>query len=578
MPRLAPHDIGYKPADLRRRKLERWTALEVDRSGWFTHWQEISDNLLPRSGRFFTTDRNRAGRDHYNRIYDSTPTKALRTIGSGLMAGASSPARPWFKLQTEDPDLNKFHPVRVWLEDVTNRMMRVFAKSNTYRTLHTMYEELAAFGTSVAVVTADFDRIIHHFPIPPGSFALQQSNKGRVNTVYRKFEWSVGEVVQEFGEENVSHYVAEEHRRRRLDSPVEIMHCIEPRDERDPRKQDNLNMPWRSLYMETGGQNNEVDRELGFLRESGFEMFPVLAPRWAVNGGDIYGHSPGMEALGDILQLGQEQLRKGQAIDYQTRPPIQAPHSLKNRDREMYPGGVSYYDQNTAGGGIRTAWEVNLDLNALLLDIEDVRRRIQGQFFADLFLMLASQPPGGQPITAAEVAERHEEKLLQLGPVLERLHNELLEPLIDITFDRMFEAGMIPPPPPDLAQGGELSIEFVSILAQAQRAIGVSSIDRWTQGIMNVSQFVPAVLDKFNSDQWVNVLSERLGVDATVMHSDEDAKATRDARAKAEAAQAQVEAMQGVAGAAKDLAAAPTTGDTALSDVLNSVSAPAEAP
>ena len=56
-------------------------------------------------------------------------------------------------------------------------------------------------------------------------------------------------------------------------------------------------------------------------------------------------------------------------------------------------------------------------------------------FFADLFLMLA-RTDNVQPITAAEVAARQEEKLIALGPVLERTNDELLDPMVDRMFAR----------------------------------------------------------------------------------------------------------------------------------------------
>jgi hypothetical protein len=143
-------------------------------------------------------------------------------------------------------------------------------------------------------------------------------------------------------------------------------------------------MPWRSVYFEVGGNSDK------FLRESGFKSFPALVPRWAVAGGDIYGNSPGMEVLGDVKQLQHEQLRKAQAIDYKTMPPLQAPTTLKNRDVEKLPGGVTFYDSNSPQNGIRTMFEVNLDLNHLLMDIQDVRERVRQTFYADLFMMIVA--------------------------------------------------------------------------------------------------------------------------------------------------------------------------------------------
>jgi hypothetical protein len=558
--------------DLRKKIQQRWGALKTERTGWMSHWQELTTHILPRNGRYFSTDRNQAGAHHYNRIWDNTGTKSLRVLGAGMMAGATSPARPWFRLATADPDLNAFHDVKVWLEDSARRMLAVYAQSNVYRTLHGMYEELGCFGTSVCLLLPDFNSLIHAYPVPVGEFALAADYQARVNTLYREFQRSVIEVVQEFGRSNVSERTKHLYDEQNFEAPITILHAIEPRADRNPNMRDGRNMPIRSLYLEMGTEDNKV------LRDSGFERFPVLAPRWAINTGDIYGHSAGMETLGDIRQLQQEQLRKGQAIDYQTKPPLQVPTAFKERDRQMFPGGVNFYDpggiglfdQNVPSSGIRTAFEVKLDLNALLIDIQDVRERIRSGFFADLFLMLANAGTNTR-MTATEVAERHEEKLLMLGPTLERLHNELLEPLIDLTFDEMVRVGALLPPPEEL-QGQDLRVEFVSILAQAQRAIGTNSMDRFVGNLGAVAEFQPEVIDKFNADEWADRYSEMLGVDPNLIVPEERVRELREARNAAQAAQDQLAAMGQQAATAKDLAAAPTAGpQTALTDALDAV-------
>ena len=165
--------------DKRTAFLQRWGALKTERSTWRTHWWDISRHLLPRNGRFFTSDRNYTGPERYNRIYDNTATQALRTLGAGMQTGATNPARPWFRLTTSDPDLGQQYAVRAWLDDVVDRMQRVFAKSNTYRTLHQMYEELGAFGTAGSVLLPDFNNVIHHYPLTLGQFCLQQDYQGK---------------------------------------------------------------------------------------------------------------------------------------------------------------------------------------------------------------------------------------------------------------------------------------------------------------------------------------------------------------------------------------------------------------
>lgn len=543
----------------RDRLYSRWSALKNERSSYMSHWKEISDYLLPRSGRYFVNDRNRGERRH-NNIYDNTGTRALRVLGAGLMGGATSPARPWFRLATADPDLMDYMPVKLWLSAVQRQMLDIFQRSNTYRSLHSMYEEIGAFGTGAAVMMDDFDEVIRHHVLTAGEFAIATDYRGNVTTMYREFQKTVSEIVGEFGIDNVSNSIKTLHDRGSLDTWVTLVHAIEPRIDRDPKMRDAKNMPYKSVYFELGSDKGE------YLRESGFKVFRGLVPRWSATGGDIYGSSPGMEALGDIKQLQHEQLRKAQAIDYMTRPPLQAPSSMKNREIDTLPGGTSYVDMSGAAGGIKTAFEVRLELNHLLADIQDVRGRINQTFYTDLFLMLANSTRTN--MTATEVAERHEEKLLMLGPVLERLHNELLDPLIEITFSRMIETGLVPPPPQEL-QGVDLNVQYVSMLAQAQRAVATNGIDRFVGNLGAVAQFKPEVLDKFDTDRWADAYSDMLGIDPELIVPNEKVALIRQSRAQAaQAAQQQAQSAQAAA-TARDLAAAKTTEDSALTNVMS---------
>ena len=551
---------GSHPKSPKRDKLyTRWGQLRSERASFWAHWQEITTYLLPYNGRYFTQDRNK-GHRRYNNIYDSTGTRSLRVLGAGLMAGATSPARPWFRLQTPDHALNRYQPVRIWLDDCARIMQTVFQRSNTYRVLHTMYEELGAFGTASSIILPDYNRVIHHYPVTVGEFCIATDYQGQVTTFYREFEKTVAELVREFGYNNCSKAVQTQWDRGNLDNWVTLIHSIEPRSDRDPKMRDALNMAWRSCYFESGADPEK------YLRESGFEDFPVLVPRWSTAGGDIYGHSPGMEALGAIKQLQHQQLRKAQCIDYQTKPPLQVPVSMKNRDVDTLPGGINYVDVSGPNMGIRSAFEVQLNLQHLLPDMEETRDRIKSSFYADLFLMLATQPISR--MTATEIVERHEEKLLMIGPVIERLHNELLEPLIDRTFQYLVKANAIPPAPPEL-QGMELSIEFVSILAQAQRAIGVNSVDRFVGNLGVIAQMKPDVLDKLDADQWVDAYADMLGVDPRIIIGGREVAMIREARNQAQQAEAQLAAQAQQAETAQKLSAADTGGKNALTDMMN---------
>jgi hypothetical protein len=541
----------------------RWASLKNERASWIAHWKDISDYMLPRSGRFFVTDRNR-GEKRANNIYDSTATRALRILAAGMMAGMTSPARPWFRLATGDPDKMDNGAVKIWLNDVTMLMRAIFQRSNTYRALHSLYEELGCYGTGASIIVDDYEDVIRHIPLTAGEYAIATDERGEVVTLYREFEQTVSQLVKEFGIAGVSPAVKSLYEQKSgsgLDAWVPIIHAIEPRYDRDPTKRDAKNMAWASCYFETGRVNDDV------LRESGFKEFPSLCPRWAVSGGDIYGNGPGMEALGDVKQLQHQQLRKAQGIDYMTKPPVQAPTAMKNSEINMLPGGVSYVDASSPSGGIRSAFDVRIDLSHLLNDIQDVRQRIEKTFYADLFLMLANDTRSG--ITATEVAERHEEKLLMLGPVLERLNNEMLAPKIEITFAKMLAAGIIPQAPPEL-HGEDLNIEFVSTLAQAQRAVGTTAVDRLVSAVgqLAVAKQDPSVWDKLDTDEITDEYGDMLGVDPHMIVASDKVALIRQNRAQAQQKAAQQQALAQHAQTAQTLSQTDTSGKNALTDVM----------
>jgi hypothetical protein len=548
---------------LRTQYLNRWNALKNERSSWMTHWRELSDYYLPRSGRFFTRDVNK-GDKRWNNIYDSTGTRSLRILAAGMMAGMTSPARPWFRLATPDSALMEHDPVKLWLNEVTKRMRLVFARSNTYRSLHNVYEELGLFGTAASIVVPDYDTLVRHHPLTAGEYALAADNRREICTLYREFEMTVSQMVREFGLEKCSKTVQNLYKNggKGLDTWVTVVHVIEPRYDRDTTKRTAQNMPYASSYFEMGGGANEV------LRESGFNEFPVVAPRWGAVSGDVYGFSPGMEALGDVKQLQHQQLKKAEAIEYKVNPPLAVPTSLVNSDIDRLPGGIVYADNNGQQGGIRSLYDVNLDLSHLREDIGDVRQRINQAFYADLFLMLANDDRSN--ITAREVAERHEEKLLMLGPVLERLHNEMLDPLIDITFSRMVSSGMLADlPPPRELQGMDLKVEFVSTLAQAQRAVGVQAVDRLLGTVGAIAPMRPDVLDKLDTDQLIDAYADMLGVDPTLIVADDRVAIIRRDRAQQQQAQQAAAMMQPTVDAAHKLSQTPTGNDSALDSVMS---------
>jgi hypothetical protein len=547
-----------QPQDL---LLTRWGQLKAERATWLSHWRELSTYIQPRSGRFFVQDRDRGDRRH-NSIINNTGCAAVRTLAAGMMGGMTSPARPWFRMGTADPDLAKVQSVKVWLTDVQKLMLQIFAKGNTYRALHSIYTELGVFGTAATILLPDFEDVVRHYPLTCGEYCIATDHRGQVTTLYREFQMPVHAVVGKWGKENCSQAVRNLFDRGSLDVWVTIIHAIEPRADRDTRYRDNKNMAWKSCYFEIGAEKGR------YLSESGFKQFVGMCPRWITNGQDIYGESPGMEALGDIKALQLAELRYAQAVDKMTNPPLQVPIALKNQNLSMLPGGTTYMDM-TGNNQIRNMLDIRLDLSHLQASIQAHQRRIDSTFYKDMFLLISQD--GTLQMTAYEVAQRKEEKLTMVGPVVERLQNELLDPLVETTFARMLEAGIVPTPPPEL-QGQDIQVEFVSMMAQAQKAVGTNSIDRFVLNLGQIAQFKPGVLDKFDEDYWADAYADMTGVDPSLVVASEKVALIRQQKAQAAAAQQKMEMMQQGAGVAKDLAGTQTTQPSALTNVMDAFS------
>jgi hypothetical protein len=526
-------DIENDPTRKRQYVWNRKEQLWTDRASWDAQAKEMAQFLLPRASRFTTSETN-SGQAKHNKIYDNTALRAVRTLAAGMMSGMTSPARPWFKLKHADDELMAYEPVKVWCAEVTKKILQAFARSNVYRALHQQYTELGVFGTHAAIILPHEDRLLHATSLTWGEYALALDKDARPDTLYRQMRMTSQMMVQEFGYEACSDAVQTAYRRGSFDR-FEVIHAIEPRLDRDPWKLDKRNMPWRSCYFEQTQKNAPGDRgDNGYLREGGFRRFRALAPRWQVTGLDTYGESPGMEAIGDAKQLQHEQFRKAQGIDYQTRPPVGLPSAMKGQEVDMLPGGVTYFDSATGAMGQRQLFEARLDLQHLLLDIQDVRGRINSAFYADLFLMIASMEQGGDKMTATEVAERHEEKLLMLGPVLERLTDETCSPVVDMAFEQLMETGQLPPPPPEL-ENQPLETELIGILAQAQKAVQTGGIDRFFSGVATIGSLgKPEVADKIDGDRAVEVYADSLGVDPTLLLDDDKVAAIRKQRAQAQ--------------------------------------------
>ncbi|RUX08056.1 MAG: phage tail protein [Mesorhizobium sp.] len=523
-----------------RRRAEE---LKTVRGPWESVWKPCAEFIEPTRLRLSSRNEGAISRAS---ILNSKATVSLRTLASGMHSGITSPARPWFRLATLDPQLKDYAPVKTYLADVEQRMREVFAGSNIYTAFHIGYGDLGLFGQSVGLLVEDENKTVRLQQLLHGRFWIARDEAGRATTLYRTFRWSVARIVARFGYDKVSARIRGLYDQSKYEERYDIWHAVEPRLTRDPSRIDKKNKPFLSNYWEDSETAGGMAGEL--LEESGFDENPIIAPPWELAGDDHYGLSPGQVALGDVKGLQLMTKRKWEAIDKKVRPPMTGPTSMRNNPASLLPGSVTYVDDPT-GKGYRQAMEVNIDLSHLTADIRGTEDALDRFFFADLFLMLANMD-GIQPRNQFEIAERKEEKLLQLGPVLENVYGGQLEPVIDRTYAIMIRNNMLPPPPPDL-HGQSLKIEYISILAQAQKAVATGAIERGFAFAGQIASVKPEVLDKLDGDEALDVYFDYLGVPPSIIIPDDKVAAARQARAKEQQAAKNAEMMATVAPAAK---------------------------
>lgn len=555
-----------RPADPKRQVIERKLGqLKTEGSTWLSRWRDLSYYITPYASRLYVTDRNR-GTDKTFYILNETATIASDTLTAGMMSGMTSPARPWFKLTTMDPDLAESKAVRVYLDLVQQRLGDVFLRSNLYTVLPQVYSDLGVYGTGAYFVEKDDVSVIRCEHLPVGSYWLANSARGTVDTCYRTFMMTRRQLIQKFGYDACS--VATQNAYDNdsgLETWVEVVHAVEPNEDYDHRKPLSKFKKFSSCYLERGAEADKL------LRESGYDTFPIMAPRWSVTGEDVYGIGPGMKVLGVIKALQVREKRNDQAIEKMVTPPVNAPISLKNGLISNLPGGVTFVD-SLNGNTVQPTYELDpAMLQPLQQSIEKAEKRIRTAFFADLFLMLTDIEHTG--MTATEIMERKEEKMQVLGPVLDRQNDENLNPLIERCLGIMFEMNLLPPAPPEL-QGTSVNIEYISILAQARKLQNVSVIQQTAQYVQSLMPNFPDIGDTFDADESVEAFGGSIGLPPVLIRDVNERTAIRALRAKQQAAQQAMNTAQQGAQIVQKLGATQVTPDTALGQMAARMGAP----
>ena len=488
------------------------SRLMEKRASWENHWQEVADHMLPRKAEI-TKQRARGDKRH-TLIFDATAIHALELLAASLHGMLTSSANRWFSLRFRETSLNDSDEAKEWLEDATQRMYDVIAKSNFQQEIFECYHDLIAFGTSCLMIEEDQEDVLNFSARHIKEIYIQENKKGFVDTLYRRFKMPAQAAADKFGIDKVSREIVNLVKKNPFED-VDLVHVIKPRLSFDSKKQDKANMPFQSIYFEYGTGH--------VISSGGFKENPYVIPRYLKASTEQYGRSPGMNALPDVKVLNKMVENSLKAAAKMIDPPLLVPDDGMLAPIRMSPGSINFFRS-----GSRDRIEpLNINANtAETLSLENQRRdAIVKMFHVDQLVISENRN-----MTATEVLQRQEEKMRILGPVLGRLQSELLSPLIIRVFNIMLRNKLFLMSP-DILQSQELNIEYVSPIALAQKSSELQGIMRGLELFGSLAQTMP-VMDYIDENGLVKQIIDILGLPAKIIRSDVEVQEIREERAQ----------------------------------------------
>ena len=511
--------------DKAKNLLKRYDRLKAQRQNWESHWQEVADYMQPRKAD--VTKTRSKGDKRTELIFDGSPLQSVELLAASLHGMLTNPSTPWFSLRFKQNDMENEDEAKEWLEDATEVMYAAFNKSNFQQEIFELYHDLITFGTAAMFIEEDDEDILKFSTRHINEIFIAENDKGRIDTVFRKFSLSARAVIQKFGD--VSMNIMTKANKDPYEE-VSILHAVYPRSDFDPKKQDKQNMPFESVYLDAESGDE--------LSVSGFREFPFVVPRYLKASHEIYGRSPAMTALPDVKMLNEMSKTTIKSAQKQVDPPLLVPDDGFMLPVRTVPGGLNFYRAGTRDR-IET---LNIGANTPLgLNMEEQRRNsIRNAFYVNQLMMQS-----GPQMTATEVIQRNEEKMRLLGPVLGRLQSELLKPLIDRCFALILRKNLFRPAPEFLA-GQDIEIEYVSPLAKAQKSTELSSIMRAIEILGSLSNVAP-VFDHINMDKLVRHLADIVGVPQKILKPQSELNAERQQAAQQQEQMQQMQQVQQLA-------------------------------
>ena len=480
-------------------------------------------------------------------LWDSTTLECADVFASGFMNYLTPPTSHWARLKHRRPEFSANKAVGDFFEDVMSEVNYALNRSNFYDQMFPAYKSSGVYGTALVFEEEDVEDDIRFYNMPLKQVVVCEDSRGRANKFFLEFELNAEQASEKFGEENLSTALKEEIKQDKgRTKKHKFLLFIAERHKRQIQKEDKKNLPIEGTWIDVAGRM--------IVEESGYNEMPAFCHRFDKRPFIQWGFSPAMKAMPFARLLNVIAKTNLRSMMKHTDPPIALPHNAFIAPFNMNPRAINYYKKDIMQDGKDIFAFGNFgDPQVGMAGIEYYSQKVKTLMYQDVFLAFSNIT---KDMNNPEIMERINEKMTMLGPAVGRYLDEVISPVIHRTIGILARRGKLPDPPDEFIMEPVYEIDFIGVLAQAQRRTELNTLTMGLTMIGQMAQMSPEVLDKINPDKVTDEVWAITGAPVKVLRDDDEIKQIREGRAQASMQAQEMATVQMGAQVAKDAGSA----------------------
>lgn len=536
------------------RSIKRREGLLNGLSSFYDHYDDLANVMLTRREGFRSTIID--GDSRNEDIFDGTPMQAARSLANTTGAMIRPEGEVFTTIKTVNEADASDEAALAWLADSTNRLdVGMRAPITRFRQSTGEIDlDLVVFGTGIIFNGLSSNRqnlLFKSIHLKDGVPFFNE--EGHAVGMFRMITYRLWQLLERFDKSKFHVDTQKLVDENKLDTKLKVLHAVEPRDQqRFANPILSRNFPWADMWI-------EMDKA-HLISEGGFNEFPFIVPRWNTASGEDMGRSPGMVALPDsntLQAMGETILVAGQRS---ADPPLMVPDDGLFNEINTFPGGVSYYNVETAAALKGKNPFFPLISGANLPISRDMQTDTRTQVLNAFFKNILNLPVDGPQMTATEIIQRKDEFIREVGPVFGIFETDYNQPLAERSFNIMLREGGFAPIPPSL-QGKAIKFQFELPVTKIRKQIQAAAARQWVLEQAEFATLDPNQKHLVNFEAMGRFSHNALGLPHEIISSKEqfEEKVKADQEAQREAAeslqaQEQLEMAGAAAKVSKDVA------------------------